>query len=154
MDLVFRTDVAWAAIVWVREYRWVQGSRLAYVAILVFVLVGSSWLEALCRTRVFIRSKRLILSILPVVVLFFGWDAYAIANGHWWFDTDRILGLYLPGQVPVDEVLFFIVIPIASILTLEAVRSVQGWRVGDEDDRDDDDRDDDDRDDEEKDEAR
>lgn len=108
-------------------------TNLSYVSILVFVLAGSAWLELSCRTRVFARAKRLVLSMVPAVVIFFAWDAYAIANGHWWFDTGRILGWYLPGAVPVDEVLFFIVIPIAAILTLEAVRSVKGWAVGDED---------------------
>ncbi|CAB4830827.1 MAG: lycopene cyclase domain-containing protein [Actinobacteria bacterium] len=108
-------------------------ANLSYVGVLLFVLAGSAWLEVTCRTRVFIRAKRLALSIVPAVILFFIWDAYAIANGHWWFDTDRILGWYLPGGVPIDEVLFFIVIPIAAILTLEAVRAVKGWNVGDED---------------------
>ncbi len=71
---------------------------------------------------------------MPVVLVFFAWDAYAVAQGHWHFDLDRILGVYLPGSVPLDEVLFFIAIPLASVLTLEAVRSVKRhWRVGDED---------------------
>ena len=64
-----------------------------------------------------------------------GMDAYAIANGHWYFDTDMITGIYLPGNIPLDELLFFLVIPLASILTLEAVRSVKGWPVGDGSDR-------------------
>ena len=35
--------------------------------------------------------------------------------------------------MPFDEVLFFVAIPIAAILTLEAVRSVKPhWGVGDE----------------------
>ena len=79
-----------------------------------------------------LRWRRLLLTFLPVVVVFFAWDAYAIAQGHWWFDTDRILGLYAPGSVPLDEILFFITIPLASVLTLEAVRSVRGWPAGDE----------------------
>ena len=37
-----------------------------------------------------------------------------------------------PGGLPLDEVLFFVVVPIASLLTLEAVRSVKRWEVGDE----------------------
>ena len=106
--------------------------HLSYVAILAFVLAGCLWLEIVLRTRVFARPRRLALSIAPVVVVFFGWDAYAVSQGHWWFDPDRILGLYLLGAVPVDEIAFFIVIPIAAILTLEAVRSVRGWRAGDE----------------------
>ncbi len=90
------------------------------------------WLEFALRTRVFKRPRRLLLTVLPVTLPFLVWDAYAISQGHWWFDTDRILGVYLPGEIPLDELLFFIVIPIASILTLEAVRSVRGWPAGDE----------------------
>ena len=90
------------------------------------------WLEFALRTRVFKRPRRLLLTVLPVTLPFLVWDAYAISQGHWWFDTDRILGVYLPGGIPLDELLFFIVIPIASILTLEAVRSVRGWPAGDE----------------------
>ena len=107
--------------------------RYSYVAILAFVMAGCLWLEVALRTRVFRRGLRLLLSVLPAVVIFFAWDAYAIAAGHWWFAEDMILGVHLPGDVPVDEVLFFIAIPIASILTIEAVRSVKDhWVVGDE----------------------
>lgn len=106
-------------------------SNFAYVGVLVFVLVGSLWLEVVLRTHVFARWRRLLLVLVIVVWPFLLWDAYAIAQGHWWFDTSRILGIYLPGGIPLDELLFFIVIPIASILTLEAVRSVKGWFVGD-----------------------
>jgi lycopene cyclase domain-containing protein len=108
-------------------------ARYSYVAILAFVLAGSAWLEVALRTRVFRRWLRLTLSILPAVVAFFVWDVYAIAEGHWYFDAERILGVMLPGDVPLDEVLFFVVIPIASILTIEAVRCVKSaWVVGDE----------------------
>lgn len=107
--------------------------RYSYVAILAFVMVGCLWLEVVLRTRVLRRWRRLALAILPAVVLFFAWDVYAVAAGHWWFDSGRILGVILPGDVPLDEVLFFIAIPIASILTLEAVRSVKPhWEIGDE----------------------
>lgn len=106
-------------------------ANLAYVGVLIFVLIGSLWLEVVLRTHVFARWRRLLLVLAVVVWPFLLWDAYAIAEGHWWFDTDRILGVYLPGEIPLDELLFFLVIPIASILTLEAVRSVKGWFVGD-----------------------
>ena len=38
----------------------------------------------------------------------------------------------LPGGLPLEEGLFFLAVPVCSILTLEAVRAVRGWRVGDE----------------------
>ncbi len=107
-------------------------SHLAYLGVLAFVLVGTAWLEVLLRTRVYARWRRLLLALAPVVVVFCLWDLYAIASGHWTFDPERTTGVLFPGGLPLDEVLFFVVVPIASLLTLEAVRSVKRWEVGDE----------------------
>jgi lycopene cyclase domain-containing protein len=107
-------------------------SRFAYVGVLVFVLVGTGWLELLLRTRVYARRRRLALTLLPVVAVFCLWDLYAVASGHWTFDVERTTGVVFPGGLPLDEVLFFVVVPTASLLTLEAVRSVKRWEVGDE----------------------
>jgi hypothetical protein len=35
-----------------------------------------------------------------------------------------------PGGIPVEEVLFFLVVPLCSVLALEAVRKVTGWDAG------------------------
>lgn len=105
--------------------------RLAYLGVLAFIVVGTGWLELVLRTRVYRRWRRLLLSLLPVLVVFCLWDLYAVAQGHWTFDERRTTGVLL-GSLPLEEVLFFLVVPIASILTLEAVRSVKGWPVGDE----------------------
>lgn len=103
----------------------------SYLAVLGCVVAASAWLEVALRTRVFVRGLRLALTVLPVLVAFFCWDAYAVAAGHWHFDAGRIVGLHVAG-VPVEEVLFFLVVPVAAVLTLEAVRSATGWEVGDE----------------------
>ena len=107
-------------------------SRFAYVAVLAFVVIGSVWLEIALRTRVFARVRRLVLTIVPVAAVFGVWDLYAISRGHWTFDFSRMTGVVLPGGLPLDEVLFFVVVPLASVLTLEAVRSARQWQVGDE----------------------
>jgi lycopene cyclase domain-containing protein len=99
---------------------------------MAFILLGAGWLEFGLRTRVFRRWRRLLLSVLPVAAIFALWDIYAIAAGHWWFDESLITGIRLPGELPVDEVVFFLLVPIAAILTLEAVRSATGLPVGDE----------------------
>ncbi|MGB7981283.1 MAG: lycopene cyclase domain-containing protein [Candidatus Nanopelagicales bacterium] len=104
----------------------------SYLTVMVFIFLGTAWLEVALRTRVYRRWRRLALSVLPVVVIFALWDVYAIGQGHWWFDESRITGIRLPGELPLDELVFFVVVPIASILSLEAVRSATGLRVGDE----------------------
>ena len=107
-------------------------ARFAYLGVLVFVVCGTLWLEFVLRTRVYTRWRRLLVSVAPGLVVFVLWDVYAIAAGHWWFDLDRITGVYVFAGLPLDELLFFLVIPVAAVLTLEAVRSARRWPVGDE----------------------
>jgi lycopene cyclase domain-containing protein len=104
----------------------------SYLAVMAFIALGAGWLEVGLRTRVLRRWRRLLLSVLPVAVVFALWDIHAIGSGHWWFDEDLITGIRLPGELPVDEVVFFLLVPIAAILTLEAVRAATGMPVGDE----------------------
>jgi lycopene cyclase domain-containing protein len=106
--------------------------HFVYLGVLVFCLLGTAPLEVVLRARVYRRPLRLALTLLPVVVVFVGWDLYAIARGHWTYDDAQTTGVLLPGRLPLDEFLFFLVIPICAVLTLEAVRAVKGWRVGDE----------------------
>jgi lycopene cyclase domain-containing protein len=84
------------------------------------------------RTRVYRRWRRLLLTLLPVLAFFYLWDLYAVANHHWTFDPARTTGWLVPGRVPVEEVLFFLVVPVCAVLAYEAVRAVRGWPGGDE----------------------
>ena len=104
-----------------------------YMAMLIFTVIGSFWLEIFLKVGVLRRVKRLALSILPMATLFILWDAYAIAKHHWHFDLKQILTIYGPWHIPLEEYLFFIIIPIAAIMTLEAVRVRRPqWIIGDE----------------------
>jgi lycopene cyclase domain-containing protein len=103
------------------------------MAMLLFTVFGSFWLEIVLKIGVLRRVKRLIMSILPVSIFFIIWDAYAISQGHWYFDQKQILGIFGPFDIPLEEFLFFTIIPIAAIMTIEAVRTVnKHWKVGDE----------------------
>lgn len=106
--------------------------HLSYLAVLAGCLLGTAALELFLGTRVYARPRRLVLTLLPVLAVFVAWDVYAIAAGHWTFDSRSITGVRLPGRLPLDELLFFVAIPVCAILTLEAVRAVRGWPAGDE----------------------
>ena len=44
-----------------------------------------------------------------------------------------ILGIFGPLGIPLEEFLFFLIVPLAALLTIEAVRTVKKhWEVGDE----------------------
>ena len=105
--------------------------QLVYLAVLAACVLGTLPLELVLRTRVYGRPLRLLLTLLPVLVVFVVWDLLAIRAGHWTYDPEQTTGILL-GDLPLEELAFFLVIPVCAVLTLEAVRAVKGWRVGDE----------------------
>jgi len=102
--------------------------QLVYLGVLAFCLCGALWLEPLLKVGVLRRWRRLALTVLPVAVVFVLWDLAAIAAGHWWFDPAQITGIFVPGGLPLEEILFFLVVPVCAILGFEAVRTVLGRR--------------------------
>ncbi|MGY2079442.1 lycopene cyclase domain-containing protein [Modestobacter sp. SYSU DS0657] len=104
--------------------------QLTYGALLVGCLVVTAPLELLLRVRVYARWRRLLLALVPELVVFLAWVLYAIEQGHWDYSATRTIDVRLPGGIPVEEVLFFVVVPICAVLALEAVRKVTGWDAG------------------------
>ena len=86
-----------------------------------FTVIGSFWLEVIFKVGVLRRIKRVALSIGPTAVLFLIWDYYAVTSGHWFFDKDQVVGIYGPSGIPLEEFLFFIIVPLAALMTIEAV---------------------------------
>lgn len=106
--------------------------HLGYLAVLVGCLAAALWLEPVLKVNVLRRWRRVLLTLLPVAIVFVLWDLAAIAAGHWRFDPAQITGVFLPGGLPIDEVLFFVVVPVCAILGFEATRAVLRKPVGDE----------------------
>jgi lycopene cyclase domain-containing protein len=105
--------------------------HLTYVAVLIACLAGALWLEPVLHVNVLRRWRRLAVTILVVVVAFGGWDLAAIEAGHWSYDPAQLLGVRI-GRLPVEELLFFVVVPLCTICGFEAVRSVLKRSAGDE----------------------
>ena len=103
--------------------------HFVYLGVLAVCLLSALWLEPLFRLGVVRRWRRVLLTLVPVVVVFVGWDLAAIAAGHWRYDPGQLVGLTLPGGLPLEELLFFLVVAVCAILGFEAVRKVTGWCV-------------------------
>lgn len=100
--------------------------RFQYLILMALCLLITLPLEFLFGARVWRRPRRLLAAMWIPLVLFVTWDLVAIARDHWDFNPDYVTGWELPGGLPVEELTFFVVIPICSLLTLEGVRRVLG----------------------------
>jgi lycopene beta-cyclase len=99
-------------------------NRFQYLLLMAGCLLVTLPLELVFGARVWRRPRRLLAALVPTVAVFVVWDLLAIARGHWSFSSRYTTGWRLPGELPVEELVFFVVIPLCGLLTLEAVRRI------------------------------
>jgi lycopene cyclase domain-containing protein len=81
-------------------------------------------LELVFGARVYRRFKLMVLALLPVVLIFSIWDIVGIVREHWDYNPAYVTGVQLVFAMPLEELVFFLVIPICGLLTYEAVGQV------------------------------
>ena len=94
---------------------------MTYLLVLGGCLLGTLPLELFLHVGVYRQWRRLLLTLAPVVAVFVSWDALAVRAHHWRFDARQVLSPRVLG-LPLEELAFFVVIPLCSILGFEAVR--------------------------------
>ena len=97
--------------------------RLQYLALMAACLIVTLPLEFVLRARVYRRPRRLVLALIPTVVIFTVWDVVGILRHHWTYSPLFTTGFRL-GVMPIEELVFFVVVPICGLLTYEAVGDV------------------------------
>ncbi|WP_141211241.1 lycopene cyclase domain-containing protein [Enemella dayhoffiae] len=97
--------------------------RFQYLLLMAGCLLITLPLEFVIGARVWRRPRRLLLALLPTVLLFSVWDVAGIIRNHWSYNERYVSGIHL-GVMPLEELVFFIVIPICGLLTYEAVGQV------------------------------
>ncbi|MGH9062996.1 MAG: lycopene cyclase domain-containing protein [Acidimicrobiales bacterium] len=109
-----------------------RADRYQYLGLMAACAAVTLPLETVLGARVWRRPRRLARALLPGIVGFGAWDVVAIGRGHWSFNPRTTTGWCLRGRLPVEEVVFFVVVPTCALLTLEAVRRLlPGDRPGD-----------------------
>jgi lycopene cyclase domain-containing protein len=94
-----------------------------YLIVLAACLAVTAPLE-MFGAGVYRQAWRTAGAVLPVAALFVLWDAVAIAAHVWTYNPRFVTGLELPGSMPVEELLFFVVIPLCGLLTYNAVDTI------------------------------
>ena len=77
----------------------------------------------------FYRNLKALCYTLILILLIFGtWDVFATYRGHWHFNPESIWHIRII-NLPVEEVLFFVIIPFCCIFTWEALKYIKQRRI-------------------------
>jgi lycopene cyclase domain-containing protein len=68
--------------------------------------------------------RALVFSLSILVVIFGAWDIFATWRAHWYFNPEGVFGINII-NLPVEEWLFFIVVPFCCIFTWEALKYIR-----------------------------
>ncbi len=101
-----------------------------YLALMAACLVLTLPLELVFGARVYRRASGLAFALIPVVIIFSIWDIAGILRGHWSYNPRFVTGIQLILGMPLEELVFFLVVPICGLLTYEAVGRVLARRPG------------------------
>lgn len=97
--------------------------RGQYLFVLAACLAITAPLE-IFGAGVYRQAWRTARAVAPVAVVFVVWDAIAIAAHIWSYNPRFVTGFELPGSMPIEELLFFVVIPLCGLLTYNAVDAI------------------------------
>lgn len=102
-----------------------HGEYLLFDAVIALPLVAAWWL----RPAWFAGGWRPALRAVAFGTLpFVAWDVMVVGR-HWWFDERRVLGPAALG-LPIEEWLFFLVVPLACLFTWEVLLGGARARLG------------------------
>lgn len=96
--------------------------HLQYLAEMGLCLVVTLPLE-LIGARVWRQPRRLLITVGTVAILFSLFDALSITQHLWTYARRYTTGIDIAGVLPIEELAFFVVIPVCVLLTYETVRN-------------------------------
>jgi lycopene beta-cyclase len=107
-------------------YGWEVGDldHLQYLLLMACCLLITLPLEFVLGARVYRRFVGLAFAIIPVLIIFSIWDIVGILRDHWSYSPRFTTGWQLIFGMPIEELVFFVVVPICGLLTYEAVGRV------------------------------
>lgn len=95
-------------------------SKYLYLGLMIFSIGYPLAQSFEWRLRLFKKWKAIFSGIFIMCCLFIPWDIWFTEMGVWWFRDDYITGLKIFG-LPLEEWLFFIIVPYACVFIYEVL---------------------------------
>jgi hypothetical protein len=98
-----------------------------YLLVLAFIGLCAVGVNTGFRLRFSKKVKQFIVMDAVIVVIYLAWDIWAVVKKSWYFDSHQIIGLNLFSRLPIEEILFFVIVPLMGVLTYLALLKITGW---------------------------
>lgn len=91
-----------------------------YAKVLLFSIAIPFALSFFKPLKIYKHKRALLFSNLAILIIFGSWDVFATWRGHWEFNRNYVWEIRVL-NLPLEEVLFFVVIPFCCIFSWEAI---------------------------------
>lgn len=95
-----------------------------YMSVLILSLSLPLLLSFWPPLKLYHHFRALFYSIILIILIFGSWDIFATYRGHWYFNPQGVWRIRII-NLPLEEVLFFVVIPFCCIFTWEAINYIR-----------------------------
>lgn len=102
-------------------------NKLTYALLLAGSILGPFLLSFDKKVAFYKHWKTLFPATLITATIFIIWDIYFTRHNVWWFNREFVTGQFIAG-LPVEEWLFFIVIPYCCLFIYEVSRAYIKWQ--------------------------
>lgn len=96
-------------------------AQFQYLMVLAFIGSCAVFVNFGFKLRISSKWKLFLMTDVVILVIYLAWDFWAVSKGSWYFDREQTVGLYLFSRLPIEEVLFFIIVPLMVVLTYLAL---------------------------------
>ena len=96
-------------------------AQFHYLMVLGFIGACGIFVNLGFRLRIRSKWKLFLMTDAVILAIYLAWDFWAVAKGSWFFDKEQTLGIYIFSRLPIEEILFFILVPLMIILTYLAL---------------------------------
>lgn len=102
-------------------------THLHYIGVLLFIGLCALGVGIGFRLKIPRFWRTFLYTDLTLLAIYLAWDIWAIYKRNWYFDKTQILDLYLIPRVPIEEVLFFVVVPLTTVMSYKALAKITKW---------------------------
>ena len=102
-------------------------THFSYLVVIAFISLCALGVNFGFRLTLGKYWRELLQTELVILVIYLSWDTWAIAKKSWFFDHRQIVNVDVLPKVPVEELLFFLVVPVMTILSYKALLKLTKW---------------------------